>query len=221
MILAIDSATRWLAVGLHDGTAVIAEVGYRCLNNHTQELAPTVRHLMKQVDVTPNALSGIAVTIGPGSYTGLRVGLALAKGMALVHDVPLLAVPTLDVVAMQLPQFEGKLMVVAEAGRTRICVAPYQWQRDAGWVATEPPDIKTWQDVLEQQEGKTLFAGEIFEKTAVKIQAQNSDFRVAKGGTAVRRAGNLAELGWQKLQAGEMADPATITPLYLRDPAGA
>ena len=89
MILAIDTATRWAGLALHDGTAVIAEYGWRCLNNHTIELSPAIEDMLSRVDKSINDLDGIAVAIGPGSYTGLRVGLALAKGMALANQIAL------------------------------------------------------------------------------------------------------------------------------------
>ncbi|NJN55891.1 MAG: tRNA (adenosine(37)-N6)-threonylcarbamoyltransferase complex dimerization subunit type 1 TsaB, partial [Anaerolineae bacterium] len=83
MILAIDTATRWLGLALHNGTAVQAELGWRCQNNHTIELAPAIENLFQQTSITPADLSAITITIGPGSYSALRVGLALAKGLAL------------------------------------------------------------------------------------------------------------------------------------------
>ena len=221
MILAIDTATRWLGVAVHDGTAVLAESGWRCLNNHTTELAVAIQNLMAHAKIESTDLNGLAVAIGPGSYTGLRVGLAMAKGMAMVHNIPILAVSTLDIVAFQLPQFDGRLMTIAEAGRTRVCIAEYQWQKNRGWQQSVDPDIKTWQAILEETEGSTLFAGEIAEKTAVQIKAANPQFDVALGGTAVRRAGNLAEIGWQKLRQGEITDTGSIAPIYLRNPAGA
>ncbi|MEM7335985.1 MAG: tRNA (adenosine(37)-N6)-threonylcarbamoyltransferase complex dimerization subunit type 1 TsaB, partial [Chloroflexota bacterium] len=168
MILAIDTATRWLGVAIHDGTAVLAESGWRCLNNHTTELADAIQALMARAKMEPNDLTGIAVAIGPGSYTGLRVGLAMAKGFALVHQIPLLAVSTLDVVAIQVPPTEGRLIAIAEAGRTRVCMAEYEWLIEKGWQPSGDPDIKTWQTILTETSGPTLFAGEISEKTAVQ-----------------------------------------------------
>lgn len=221
MILAIDTATRWLGVALHDGTAVIAEVGYRCRNNHTTELAPTVQELLHKAETTPDALNGIAVAIGPGSYTGLRIGLAVAKGMALVHQAPLIGVPTLDILAFGVPKWNGRLVAVAEAGRTRVSTAAYRWQNGAGWqMAQDKPGNALWTEVVARYDDATLFSGEISEKAASLIRQTNPNFSVAPGGTAVRRAGNLAELAWQRLRSGQSDDPNTLTPIYLRDPAG-
>lgn len=115
MILAIDTATRWLGLALHDGTAVLAEIGWRCLNNHTIELTPAIRDLLQRHQLSSADLGGIAVAIGPGSYTGLRVGLAVAKGLSLANQIPLIGVPTLDIVAAAFGPDTGELVVVAEA----------------------------------------------------------------------------------------------------------
>jgi tRNA threonylcarbamoyladenosine biosynthesis protein TsaB len=221
MILAIDTATRWLGVALHDETAVVAEIGWRCRNNHTTELAPTVQEILERGGCTPDQLQGIAVTIGPGSYTGLRIGLALAKGMAVVNQTPIIGIPTLDVVAFGIPRFAGRLIATAEAGRTRVCVAEYQWQGGRWQAIQEKPTIDLWSDVIARYDDATLFAGEINAKTAVSIQEANPNFRVAPGALAIRRAGNVAELGWTRLRNGRIDDPNHLTPIYLRDPAGA
>lgn len=220
MILAIDTATRWLGMALHDGTAVLAEVGWRCLNNHTIELAPGLEGLMKRGNLSAAELSGIAVAIGPGSYTGLRVGLALAKGLALANQTPLLGISTLDIVAASFWAAPGQLWVVAQAGRSRICTAPYEWENGRGWQTSQSPTIESWDSLLPQLEGRVTFAGEVTAEAAKQIKGMKKAFQIAPPATAVRRAGYLAELGWQRLRAGDVDNAQTLAPIYLRDPAG-
>ena len=220
MILAIDTATRWLGMALHDGTAVLAEAGWRCLNNHTIELTPSLQGMMQRANVSAADLSGIAVAIGPGSYTGLRVGLAMAKGLALANQTPLFGISTLDIVAAAFGPFPGQLLVVAEAGRTRICVATYEWENGRGWQNDETPTIESWETLLPRLEGRVTFAGEITVQATKQIRAADRTFQIAPPATAVRRAGYLAELGWRRLRAGEIDDAQTLAPIYLRDPAG-
>ena len=220
MILAIDTATRWLGMALHDGTAVVAETGWRCLNNHTIELTPNVQQMMQRANVSAADLEGIAVAVGPGSYTGLRVGLALAKGLALANQTPLLGIGTLDIVAAAFGPFPGQLWVVAEAGRTRICAAPYEWESGRGWQTSETPTIESWDELLPRLEGRITFAGEITAEAAKKIKAAKKTHQIAPPATAVRRAGYLAELGWRRLRADDVDDAQTLAPIYLRDPAG-
>jgi tRNA threonylcarbamoyladenosine biosynthesis protein TsaB len=220
MILAIDTATRWAGLALHDGTAVIAEYGWRCLNNHTIEISPAIEDMLKRVDLTIGDLEGIAVAIGPGSYTGLRVGLALAKGLAMASQVPLIGVPTLDIVAFSFEQMPVQLLVAAEAGRTRVCASVYQWQDKQGWQPRRPPVIDTWENVVASIEKPTLFAGEITPEAAKLIRNKNRHFAVAYPAVSTRRAGFLAEIGWQRLRKGQVDDAASLAPIYLRDPAG-
>lgn len=220
MILAIDTATRWAGLALHDGTAVIAEYGWRCLNNHTIELTPAIAEMGQRVGITPADWKGIAVAVGPGSYTGLRVGLALAKGLALANQVPLIGVPTLDIVAASVHQYPDQLLVAAAAGRSRVCTAVYEWQARGGWQARRPPVIDSWENILAGLSKPTLFVGEIAPEAARLIKAANKEFRVDTPAHSTRRTGFLAELGWQRLRKGQVDDTATLAPIYLRDPAG-
>ena len=220
MILAIDTATRWAGLALHDGTAVIAEHGWRCLNNHTIELPPAIDEMLNRIGIEPADLSGIAVAQGPGSYTGLRVGMALAKGLALANGLPLIGVPTLDIAATSFGQRAGQLVIVIEAGRKRISAAGYTWHGRAGWTCQWGPDNSTWDELLAQIDEPTTFAGEITPEAAKKIRAAGSHFQTALPARSIRRAGHLAELGWQRLRAGKADDSAALAPVYLRDPAG-
>jgi tRNA threonylcarbamoyladenosine biosynthesis protein TsaB len=220
MILAIDTATRWAGLALHNGTAVTAEYGWKCFNNHTTEISPAIEEMLKRVDKIVADLEGIAIAIGPGSYTGLRVGLALAKGMALANQIPLIGVPTLDIVAFSIEQMPEQLLVAAEAGRTRVCAAVYLWQDRQGWKPRRPPVIDSWENIIASIEKPTLFAGEITPEAAKLIRNASRQFTVAYPAVSTRRAGYLAEIGWQRLRKGQIDDAASLAPIYLRDPAG-
>ncbi|MCP4356568.1 MAG: tRNA (adenosine(37)-N6)-threonylcarbamoyltransferase complex dimerization subunit type 1 TsaB [Chloroflexi bacterium] len=222
MILAIDTATRWLGLALHDGTAVYAETGWRCLNNHTIELVPAVAEMLQRASLTPADLTAVAIAIGPGSYTGLRVGLAVAKGMALANHTPLVGVSTLDIVAAAMGPQPGKLVVVAEAGRTRVVSAVYNWQNRLGWMSKQTSTINTWAELLEclSEAGQIVFAGEITADAVKNIRAASKTFRVVPPAMSVRRAGFLAEIGWQRFRKGEVDDGRTIAPVYLKAPDG-
>lgn len=220
MILGIDTATRWIGLALHDGTAVLAEHGWRSARTQTIELAPSIAQMLKQAGITPADLDGVAVAIGPGSYTGLRVGLGAAKGLALAQQIPLFGVPTLDIVAASIGPRAGYLLVAAEAGRSRVCAGLYRWQEKAGWIAADPPVIESWETVLASLESTTTFAGEISPEAAKLIRANKQRFILLPPAKSTRRAGYLAEIGWQRLQKGQLDDAAALAPIYLRDPAG-
>ena len=104
MLLAIDTATRLISLALHDGQTVAAESTWQTDQYHTAELAPQAALLLRRAGVEPSQLQAMAVAIGPGSYTGLRIGLGFAKGLALAQGVPLVGVPTLDGLMRAQPQ---------------------------------------------------------------------------------------------------------------------
>src|SRR5688572_4220360 len=98
LVLAIDTATAVLSLALHNGHEVISEITWRAPGHHTQEVPPRVQEILQQAGFEPRDLTAIALALGPGSYTGLRIGMSLAKGIAMACDPPiaLIGVPTLD-----------------------------------------------------------------------------------------------------------------------------
>lgn len=220
MLLAIDTATSWTGLALHDGDTILAEWGWRAHNTQTIALAPAVQQLLGQASTTPTDLQAVAIALGPGSYTGLRVGLGFAKGLALANQLPLIGIPTLDILAASFGQLPGTLLLAAEAGRTRVCVALYTWRGRNGWQPLQQPENLTWEEVLAKSavDNNTIyFAGEIAPIAAKLIRNASKQYQVLAAATHPRRAGYLAELGWQRLRKNQTDDPASLTPIYLRD----
>ncbi|MCA9982409.1 MAG: tRNA (adenosine(37)-N6)-threonylcarbamoyltransferase complex dimerization subunit type 1 TsaB [Anaerolineales bacterium] len=220
-LLAIDTATRWTGLALHDGTAVLVEQGWRAQYTQSVELSPAIATILQRAGLEPADLKGIAIALGPGSYTGLRIGLGVAKGLALAHHMPLIGVPTLDITAASVDRgrVRGQLLAVAEAGRRRITVAPYEWQKRL-WVATAEPYNTTWETLLPTLEQPTTLAGEISADAARLVRQAGRHLHLVNPASSVRRPACLAELGWYRLRHKMIDDPRTLTPIYLRDPDG-
>ena len=218
MILAIDTATDWIGLALHDGASVLAEFGWRSRRTQTIELAPAVAQLWSRTGVAPGDLSAIAVAIGPGSYTGLRVGLALAKGIALAQKLPLVGVPTLDIVAAAVCRLETDLVVVAQAGRTRLWAGQYQWAAKRGWERLGEPMLTTWDELAARLQLPVAFAGEIDAASAKLLRRANRAPIIAPPAGSGRRAAMLAEIGWQRWKRKQTDAPESLAPLYLREP---
>jgi tRNA threonylcarbamoyladenosine biosynthesis protein TsaB len=217
MLVAIDTATDQASLALHDGFRVRAEQTWEARRRQTSELSPRLAQAMEQVDLYPGQLSGVAITIGPGSFTGLRIGMSVAKGLAVAQNLPLVGVPTLDVVAAAQGRDRRRLGAVLQAGRRRIAVAFYRW-RFGSWQVQEEPRLTTWASLAKEIDEPTLFCGEV-DQTGAEVLARLSDRAVLlSGARRLRRAGFLAELGWQRMNQGAVDDPSTLTPVYLKHP---
>jgi len=221
MLLALDTATRLASVALHDGRRLISESTWHSAKRHTVELMPAVDRMLLQSGVSASQLKAVAVAIGPGSFTGLRIALSVAKGIVLAGDASLLGVPTLDVVAYPHRRQPLSVCGLVQAGRSRVCWALYGWQGDV-WGTTTPYAISTTESVAAKVKArgrKTLFVGELLPSAieTLRDDLEGLAFFTAPAET-MRRAGVLAELGWSRLRRGERDDPASLSPIYLHEP---
>ena len=221
MLLAIDTATQVLSVALHDGAEVFFEQVWRTANNHTTELAPVVQSAIAR---SPVSLTAIAVAIGPGTYSGLRVGVSLAKGLALTLDLPLVGIGTLDILAAGTPPVPGALVAVATAGRSRIIAGAYH-QRGKRWKSRHAAETTTWAQLLPSLDAPTLISGEVDADGRARIaeaQAGGAPITLASPPQRPRRASWLAEEAWARMREDterliiEAYDPVGVAPVYAR-----
>lgn len=220
MLLAIDTATRVLSLALYDGWQIRAEMSWITPNHHTTELTPGIHQMLGYGGCQMTDIKVLAVSQGPGSFNGLRVGVSAAKGLALALHIPLIAVPTLDIVAAAQPPFEGALIAVAEAGRGRVCAGRYLWNGKS-WVADMVegmPDVRIveWQALVAEINTPTLIAGEV--ESALQPLIEGKPIVIAPGSAGLRRAGFLAGLAWSRWQRGDFGDAAAVVPFYLHRP---
>ncbi|CAG0930499.1 tRNA threonylcarbamoyladenosine biosynthesis protein TsaB [Thermoflexales bacterium] len=214
MILAIDTATRSAGLAVHDGYVVRAEFTWDTSDHHTVELMPRIVELLDQINVSIDQLSGLAVAIGPGSFTGVRVGVAAAKGLALARNIPLVGVRSTDILAYAVRWCPPPLVVVVRAGRGRWIAARYvkedAWQQDGDFSLTTADVIGAdWTTA-------TTLCGELSEGEQKTVQQRLGDrVQLLPPAFSLRRAGFLAEIAWERIQAGQIDDPATLQPIYL------
>ena len=124
-ILAVDTSTETLGLCLKTENALL-RVSQKADFRHAQTLGPRIKQMCAEADINPGRLDLIAVSIGPGSFTGLRIGLATAKGLAFGADCPLIGVPTLDAVAWTHKYFKGTVVPVINAKKNRLYSAFYE-----------------------------------------------------------------------------------------------
>ncbi len=214
MLLAVDTSTSQLGLALYDGASVLAELAWTSRARHTAELAPALTGLLARTGHRMPDLTVIGVAIGPGSFTSLRVGLAFAKGLALARKLPIVGVPTLDVVAAGVPVQQLPLAAVIQAGRTRVAVGWYQ-AGESGWQAGDPARTMTVDELAESIHHPTLVAGELNADERHRLMRKRVNVHLMSPALSVRRPAILAELAWNRWQAGAASELASLAPIYL------
>ncbi len=219
MLLAIDTSTDTASLALLQDGVVLAELTWRCGQNHSTQLLPHLAHLLNQANLSLQSASGVIVAKGPGSYNGLRVGMSTAKGLAFSLGIPLVGVSTLEVEAYQQAERGLPVCPIFNAGREEIATAMYQ-KKGNQWRQLTAEHLTTVDALCSQITTKTVFCGEFVPSIAAELKKQLKQKAVMLSSAAgLRRASFLAELGLRRLQVGDYDDLVTLQPLYLRGPA--
>jgi tRNA threonylcarbamoyladenosine biosynthesis protein TsaB len=218
MILAIDTATQYAGLALYNQDGVFAEEFWYSGRNHTIELMPRVERLLRLAQLPVSGLAALAVSLGPGSFTGLRIGLAAAKGLALPHKLPVVGIPTLDIVAYPFCTANLPVWAVAQAGRGRILAACYGWVDDE-WLPFIEPYLTNFAELAANIDQPALCTGEIDQEAADQLtQDSNRKAQVVSAASRVRRAAYLAEIAAARLAENDQDDPDALVPIYLSNP---
>ena len=216
MLLAIDTTTRFSGIALYDADGLRMEQLWETGGNHTVELVPFISRACEVCGLVPSGLKAVAVALGPGSFTGVRVGLSAAKGIALALDIPILGVSSLDVTAYAHWRDPLPVCALVSAGRSRWCVGFYEteqgvWRRRGDLVLADAQQLTNLLDK------PTLVCGELSADLRVALNSvPNGRAILASPASSARRAGFLAELAWQRLTRGERDDLASLAPIYLQ-----
>jgi tRNA threonylcarbamoyladenosine biosynthesis protein TsaB len=212
MLLAIDTSTTQVGLALYDGAQVIAEYAWRSQQRHTVELAPAISELLARCDSTMDDVQALGVALGPGSFTSLRVGLALAKGLAFSKQIPLIGISTLDVLARAQPVSDLPLVCAIQAGRSRFALGVYQ-NSGTMWQAQGPARVVTFEAMMDEVKSLSMVCGEFTAEDIQKIK--NKNVQLVSPAHSIRRPAVLAELAWMRWQAGDVDHSASLAPIYL------
>lgn len=213
LLLAIDSASDQAGLALFDGAAV-SELSWPAGRTQTTSLLAQIHHLLSLRGVEPDGLSGVAVTVGPGTFNGLRVGLSVAKGFVLGLGLPIIGVPTLAAAALPFAGLGLRVVPLVPAGRGRIVWSLYQ-SVEGAWREVTPPRNGTAAELLETlpDADRVVVSGDVSDTDASAL-AQQSRVILAPPALRGRRPAAVATIGWNRLVAGEIDDAASLEPLY-------
>lgn len=217
MELSIDTASEVASVALSVEGRLEAEVTWRCRRNHTVELLPTIEQMLARASVEKSDISAVFACTGPGMYTGLRVGISTAQGLARALGAPAVGVGRLELDAYPHTAFPGVIVAVHRAGRGDLAWASYMV---APWREVSAPRLSKPEELGAALREPSLLVGEVDEDLADRVRAAASvEVSVAPPSALIRRAATLAELGFARLADGAPGDPALVLPVYLRPPA--
>lgn len=225
LILAVEMSAPIGSAAIALGEQILAEVTFSGPMRHSSEIFPAVGDLLQRFARKPKDIEHIYISIGPGSFTGLRIAAALAKTMHLANAVRVVAVDTLDVIAANIADYTKennteveKIATILDAKRGQFYVAVYQHRTSDGiWKKILPDALLTASQFLEKFAAPDkpvwlLGVGLVHHKD--KFEADGIRFFDEKHWPP--RAEKVHLLGWKMAQAGQFADPMTLTPLYLR-----
>ena len=174
---------------------------------------PAIDKLLSQEGVDRRELTAVFVCVGPGMYTGLRVGVSIAQGLARGLGVPAVGVGRLELDAYPHREFDGPIVAVHRAGRGELAWTSYQ---TGPWRELSAPRLSSPEALAGAAKEGMLFVGEIDEKLVALLEALDV---IIKGPALEGRARSLAQIGFARWSSGEVAEPALLRPIYLRPPA--
>ncbi|MBT9776267.1 tRNA (adenosine(37)-N6)-threonylcarbamoyltransferase complex dimerization subunit type 1 TsaB [Clostridium sp. MCC353] len=217
-ILGIESSSLVASVAVVTDDILTAEYTVNFKKTHSQTLLPMIDEMMKLLEIEPETVDGIAVSGGPGSFTGLRIGSATAKGLGLALGKPLIHVPTVDAMAYNLYGSAALICPIMDARRNQVYTGLYRFETQFEIVKEQcPMDMGALAEELNGRGERVIFLGDgvpVYREQIVKLLTVPFDF--APPHMNRQRAGAVAALGAVYYQEGKTETAAEHGPDYLR-----
>ena len=224
MWLGIETSSLVSSLALLEGDTLLGEFTMQAGLTHSEQLVPHIELLLDQAQVDTSDLTGIVVAIGPGSFTGLRIGMGTAKAMAYALQIPLYGVMTMDGMAYNVPYTDRLISVLIDAQKKNVYEARYRWKENQ-LVRIQDPMVKAAADLVQELEDHgqaTLFLGDGIKRVQKLVADRTSSlegiplFTIAPPTVAIPRAGAML-LAARDLNGGlRPSDPMTMIPYYIR-----
>jgi tRNA threonylcarbamoyladenosine biosynthesis protein TsaB len=215
-ILALETSSSAGSAALCDGDRVVGEIMLPAPSRSAQSLAPAVQRVLAEANWRPHDIQLVAVTLGPGSFTGLRVGAATAKTFAYAVGAEILGVNTLEAIAVQSPPDCNEVWTLLDAHRGQLYAARYRRVDEQTWqvvVPTQILDIDRW---LSQYDGAIAASGPLLARLQERLPA---GARVLDAECWTPRASTVGSVAYRHYQAGERGDVWRFAPEYYRPSA--
>lgn len=218
LVLALETSTPQTSVALGTEQGVIASVVRSWTHGHAEIVAPSVEHLLRWSEVDLGQVGGVAVGIGPGLFTGLRVGVATARGLAQVLGVPMVGIGSLDTIAFSVRHTRSRIAAAIDGKRGEVFYAFYRPVPGGVTRETEfavgPPARLTAELVASGEETLVVGNGALLYRRDLEEAGPRVEF--ASPSNAFPQAVSVMELAMHRFEREETTPPAEITPLYVR-----
>jgi tRNA threonylcarbamoyladenosine biosynthesis protein TsaB len=204
-----------MGIALYQDAQILYEKVWKTRRRHTVELSPAIQSALQECSLQVSDMEAVAVALGPGSFTSLRIGLAVAKGLSLTLHIPVIGIPTLDIMAACQPLADKPLIAVLKAGRNRLAACDYSASEE-GWKSEGEIYAVSAQELETKIQTATIICGEINAQDRQILERKWRNAVVADPSANVRRPSKLAVMAADRLEKGESDDVVSLAPIYLR-----
>lgn len=218
-ILAVETSSSVAAVAVMDNGVLLGEYVLNHKMTHSEKLVPLITELMENLQLKPQDIDIYAVSTGPGSFTGLRIGIVTIKAIAYATKKPVVGIPTLDALAFNIPLCEPLIAPIMDARNSQVYSAVYKWEKGVlnnvtGYLAVHISELA---EILKGKNQRVIFVGDAVPVHRKYLEGElgtNSEFAPAH--LLLQRASSVAEAAYFKALKGEMLDCFELVPFYLR-----
>lgn len=224
LVLGLDTSSEIGAAGLINEQGILGEINLHLIHKHSERTLSNLDYLFKESGHSIKELDGIGVTVGPGSFTGIRIGLSTVKSFAQVLEIPVIGLSALDVLAYNLIGANDWIVPVIDARRERVYTALYQ-----GW-SEDIKKQKLWEDQALKIDDLIAKLTELNDKKRIYLIGNGADVYRTKFMEAsieieffptinsIPRGGSIAELSYYYLKKGNSVNYLELLPSYLKKP---
>jgi len=218
-VLAVDTSSLVAAVAVMDGPKLLGEYIINHKKTHSQKLMPMIKEIMDSIELDPEEIDIFAASIGPGSFTGLRIGITTIKAMAYAVGKPVVGVPTLDALAYNVPVPDALICPIMDARNNQVYTAVYKWERDIPVKVTEYMGIEISElvKIVKGKNCKTIFNGDAVEIHREFIERELGEYcGFAPAILMLQKASSVAALALARASEGMLETCFDLVPFYLR-----
>lgn len=215
IILSIETSTMLGGIAIVDDNGLISEIRLNVSVEHSERLVPEIENLLKSSGLSIHEIDAFAVSAGPGSFTGLRVGMATVKGLSIASGKPVVAVSTLEAMAWNFPYSEYPVCPVLDARRNQVFTALYRW-KDGDFMTLKEPSVVGRVEFVELIRSIVNNESVILTGNGYNFYLGIDQFLIPPGHQLVPSPANVGFLGLRLAKEQKFSDPLRLTPLYLR-----